>query len=241
MPAQVQQGVKERINATLSVHPERSWADYASGLSRLAFCDVSDYEMIVVSKANWPHFEPVFLRRGEFERHISAIRRFRNSVKHGREIDEVERLGAEAGLLWFRRVLGKESDKETAIGPELTPTDDDAPIFEDYHRLLTRIPVPRGQQQLYKALYDAGDKGLTHDELVEIMGRRDRRDLAGVLGALGRRVNGTPGYGQRQKPAGYMILSWDRMEDGQWRIRLLSGMRDALERLNPDWLHEMTP
>ena len=239
IPAQVQQGVKERIGDHLSRRPDQSWAEYASGRSRLDFCDVADYEAIVLSKGNWPRFEPIFSRRGEFERHISAIRRFRNTVKHGRPNDEVERLGAEAGLLWFRRVLGKESHRVNISGRELPSPEGDAPTFEDYHRLLTRTPIPLGQRQLYKALYGAGAAGLTHDQLVETMGLQSRRGLGGVLGALGNRVNATPGYGQRRKPAGYMVLSWDRAEDGQQRIRLLSGMRDALEQLNPDWLHEM--
>lgn len=238
IPSQVQQAVKARIQDHLSRHPDKSAANYATGRSRLDFCDVSDYETVIIMKANWPLFEPVFRRRGEFERHMSAFRRFRNSVKHGREIDMVERLSGEAGILWLRKALGAYEEAGNRKPPE-APGGTDKPTPEDYRQLLTHIPVPRGQQQLYKALYDAGDAGLTHDELVKVMGRRDRRDLSGVLGALGRRVNGTPGYGQRERPAGYMVLSWERLDDGQWCLRLLPEMRAALEALNPDWLHKM--
>jgi hypothetical protein len=116
----------------------------------------------------------------------------------------------------------------------------DEPTREDYRRVLTHIPVPRGQQQLYKALYDAGDEGLTHDELVVVMGRRDRRDLSGVLGALGRRISGIPGYGEARRPGVEMVIAYEPLADGQHRLRLVPGMRAALEELEPAWLREMT-
>lgn len=87
----------------------------------------------------------------------------------------------------------------------------------------------------------AGDAGQTQDELIEVMGRRDRYDLAGVMGALGRRVNNTPGYGQEKTPGTGMILTWQQTADGQWRYWLKPQMRQALEELDPSWLHEMTP
>ena len=66
--------------------------------------------------------------------------------------------------------------------------------------MLTRRSVPNGQIQLYQALLVAGSKGATTAELVSTMGRRDAKDLSGVLGALGNGINGTPGYGETQKP-----------------------------------------
>jgi hypothetical protein len=128
----------------------------------------------------------------------------------------------------------EEIERASAGGPS-------EPAHEDYVRVLTHIPVPRGQQQLYKALYDAGDEGLTHDELVEAMGRRDRQDLSGVLGALGHRISGVPGYGEARRPGVEMVISYEQLADGQQRLRLVPGMRRALEELDPGWLGEMTP
>jgi CBS domain-containing protein len=127
-----------------------------------------------------------------------------------------------------------EEIERAAAGP-------DEPAHDDYLRVLTHIPVPRGQQQLYKALYDAGDEGLTHDELVEAMGRRDLQDLSGVLGALGRRISGVPGYGQARRPGVEMVIARETAADGPQRLRLVPEMRAALEELDPGWLHEMTP
>jgi serine/threonine protein kinase len=86
-----------------------------------------------------------------------------------------------------------------------------------------------------------GDEGLTHDELVEAMGRRDLQDLSGVLGALGRRISGVPGYGEARRPGVEMVISRETPADGQRRLRLVPEMRKALEELDPGWLHEMTP
>lgn len=115
----------------------------------------------------------------------------------------------------------------------------DKPTFQDYHRLLTRIPVPRGQQRLYKILYDAGEGGLTYDELIEAMKPWGRKSLAGVLGALGKRINGTPGYGRTKKPGVYMVFFYEQIGQDQWLIRLLPEARLALESLNSTWLREV--
>lgn len=236
IPPHIQGDVKGRIRDHLSRHPDKSWSDYAAGRSRLDFCDMSDYETIIEIGDNWPLFEEIFRSRGEFERHMSAVRRFRNSVKHGREIGRVERLSGEAGLLWLRDALGM--DEETPEEDEDTEQTGE-PTFDDYRRLLTRISVPHGQRQLYHALYHAGAEGLPRDELAARMGH-DRHGLAGVLGGLGVRVNGTSGYGETQSPGVSMVISFEYDDGGTEWIRLLPGMRDALEKLEPDWLNEIS-
>ena len=66
-----------------------------------------------------------------------------------------------------------------------------------------------------------------------VLHRRNRCHLAGVPGALGNRVNGTPGYGRTVKPAIGMVLTWEQTLDGQWRYWLRPEMRRAIEELNP--------
>ncbi len=242
IPADVKEGVKQRIEGELARNPGKSWSDYATGRSRLDFCDVSDYETIIQTRINWPLFESTLKSRGEFQRHMSAVRRFRNSVKHGRPTDPVERLSGEAGILWLRRAFNIQPDEPEPVTPpppiELNDGGDQ-PTPEDFHRLFTRMPVSRGHRQLYKALYDAGDAGLTYADLAKVM-NRTHHQLVGVIGSLGVRVNNTPGYGQIKHPGGNMLFVWRRNEN-KWSIRLQPEARAALERLNPDWLHEMTP
>ena len=112
---------------------------------------------------------------------------------------------------------------------------ENAPTVNDCLRMLTRRSVPDGQVQLYQALLVAGAKGATTAELVSTMGRRDAKDLSGVLGALGNRINGTPGYGESQKPGIGMILRWNKVDEG-WRYHLKPVMQEALAAHAPPWL-----
>lgn len=112
---------------------------------------------------------------------------------------------------------------------------------DDYRRLLQRRGVPLGQAQLYWALYQAGDVGLTSDELVKVMGRRDRKNLGGILGALGNRINHTPGYGQDARPGIGMLFTVEPVSGGAWRYTMRPEMRAALEEMNPWWLHRRHP
>ena len=112
---------------------------------------------------------------------------------------------------------------------------ENTPTVDDCLRILTRRRVPNGQIQLYQALLVAGSKGATTAELVSTMGRRDAEDLTGVLGALGNRINRTPGYGETRKPGIEMILSIGKADKG-WRYHLKPVMREALEAHSPSWL-----
>ena len=111
----------------------------------------------------------------------------------------------------------------------------DTPTVDDCLRILTRRRVPNGQIQLYQALWVAGSKGATTAELVSTMGRRDAEDFTGVLGALGNRINRTPGYGETRKPGIEMILRISKADKGR-RYHLKPVMREALEAHAPSWL-----
>jgi hypothetical protein len=60
--------------------------------------------------------------------------------------------------------------------------------------------------------------------------------LAGVFGALGNRINVTPGFGKDKRPGTIMVVSWEKLEGNQWRLHLQPGMKAALEALDPEWL-----
>lgn len=110
---------------------------------------------------------------------------------------------------------------------------------EDFHLLLNRISVPWGQKQLYSALYHRPD-GLTADELVEVMPRKDRQDLSGVLGALGNRINRTPGYCQKHTPGIALVFDINWKGD-QYHYCLRSAIREVLDEMAPEWLDLCAP
>ena len=94
-------------------------------------------------------------------------------------------------------------------------------------RVLTRLPVPRGQRDLFKALYAAGDAGLSYGELSRAIGRKPS-ELAGVLGAMGHRVQGTEGM-PPGKPLGIGLLLDVRQQEKEWHYWLRPAFRELLE------------
>ncbi|MBN1919640.1 MAG: CBS domain-containing protein [Anaerolineae bacterium] len=198
---------------------------------------VDDYVLLIQHGQNWPRFASVFgntpYHRSRVGQRLREIRDLRNAVFHFRRKptpEDEDTLRRHRDWLQIKtQLLAKPSSDDPALAFT-------APAPEDFQRLLTRIPVPEGQRQLYKALYDAGAAGLTHAELIAVMGRRDMQDLAGVLGALGHRVNGTPGYGEENQPGTNMVIDWESLPEGKWRLRLKPEMCAALEALQPAWL-----
>ena len=227
VPQDIKSAVKGRISAQQQLHPRAGTPQRVSNRTRLDFCDFSDYETLLLRKDIWPAFESVFLRSGELQRHLTSVRRYRNALKHGREIEPVERLAGQAGILWLERAIGQTRFLDRVSGG-------DEATIEDCLRVLVRRRIPDGQRRLYESLLAAGPDGIVKVELIESMGRRDASDLAGVLGALGNRINRTPGFGETHSPGVGMVLELD--DAGVFRLRQV--MVDALRQLSPPWLSD---
>jgi hypothetical protein len=98
--------------------------------------------------------------------------------------------------------------------------------LEDVRRMLKRIPIPEAQRLMYQALYKAGEKGLTGSELsVEL--NRSRAQMAGVIGALGLRINATEGL--ENKGGVTTVFEFSRLSSGDYRYKMKPILRKALE------------
>jgi hypothetical protein len=111
------------------------------------------------------------------------------------------------------------------------------PSREVIRRIIERMPsIPQGQKDLYKALYQAGDHGLSISQMAAAMGRT-KDQVYGVLGALGRRVNNTPGV--EGKPGITFLLRFvqdagaETGEDWGWAMR--PELRQVLKEDNYIW------
>ena len=230
VPADTRSGVKKRLQEQHALHPRGDRARRVTHRDRLDLCDFSDYARIILQRNVWPSFEPAFMRRGEFERHITSLRRYRNGLKHGREIETVDHLAGRAAIIWLERAIGETrfSDR-VAAGKEAT--------VEDCLRVLTRRSVPRGQRELYQALAKAGPHGLTRTELAGEMARKPST-LGGLMGALGKRVNNTPGFGAANEPGTEMLLDTAGDNEGQIRYLLRPVVVEALREFAPPWISE---
>jgi len=127
-PGDVTARVTELITDWTSRHPYADQARFALGRTRLDFCDVSDYDKIILR--NWTQFGDLFQRKDEFQRHMTAYRTLRNCVQHNRKSSDIEQKNGEAAMLWLKRILDQcdrtvaavieiDGDELETQGPEL--------------------------------------------------------------------------------------------------------------------------
>lgn len=129
IPGDVIVSVRERVAERLSRLPYEDESDFASGRSKLDFCDVSDYEKTMLK--NWAHFREFFTRKDELQRHMAAYRVLRNAVQHNREPTDVERGAGEAAITWLERILERyrqaadaaDEDGDDEFAYQLSPQD----------------------------------------------------------------------------------------------------------------------
>lgn len=97
--------------------------------------------------------------------------------------------------------------------------------LEAVRRMLTRIPISRGQMALYEALYNTAENGLSKSQLAKAMDRTEDQ-VTGVLGALGVRINKTEGLDDNQGTS-HILHIWG--VGGEWHYKMKPVMRKALE------------
>ncbi|MDQ2996441.1 MAG: TIGR02391 family protein [Chloroflexota bacterium] len=110
---------------------------------------------------------------------------------------------------------------------ETTNTREAELLLADVRRMLVRRPIPYHQMMFYKALYGAGETGVTGSDLAKYL-NKSRPQLAGVLGALGLRVNGTEGL--ENKGGLQIIVTISRSRSGDYLYRMKPILRKALEQ-----------
>ena len=105
VPGDVRKRVEDNIDRHVRKTAGASSSQYQNPRSKLDYCDVSDYAKIIVNKANWTHFAPVFKSRQECQRILDDFRDYRAALKHNREIDDMHDHRAQAAILWLRDAL----------------------------------------------------------------------------------------------------------------------------------------
>jgi uncharacterized protein with ParB-like and HNH nuclease domain len=93
-------------------------------------------------------------------------------------------------------------------------------IGDDVEKLrwmLSRRVVSCGQKAVYEALYDAGDAGLSGEQLAKAVNRTPQQ-LAGVLGGMGTRINKTEGL-EDGKGINHIFDLWEENGDLFYRLK----------------------
>lgn len=95
-------------------------------------------------------------------------------------------------------------------------------------RVLKRKRIKKGQTALYKAFGHLGEGWISATKLASTMGIR-KESLAGVLGALGRRINETRGVTKASHQGITLFMEYTQ-EDGEYSYRLRPEVRAVLEQ-----------
>ncbi len=99
---------------------------------------------------------------------------------------------------------------------------------DQIRRIISRKPIPPGQITLYKVLYEAYPGSISHTELAHQIRADDTKSLTGVIGALGNRVNQTPGLEQDKPGVPYLI---EKLEGEGLVYRMSQEMHDAIRAI----------
>ena len=114
VPQKIREDAESRIEFEVAKNPGVSAEDFSSPRSKLDFCNVGDYITIVINKANWPHFAPIFHKQDDFQRHLRGFSDFRNSVMHNRSMNELAQKTGELAITWLEAVLAKDENEDTS-------------------------------------------------------------------------------------------------------------------------------
>jgi MoxR-like ATPase len=105
----------------------------------------------------------------------------------------------------------------------------DEVLVEDILRVITRIPLPRGQHLLFKLLLESEDGVTAGETLVERVCEGEGKRLGGVLGALSKRIAGT--RLERRDVSGLSLVLTQETIDGRWFYTARPELRAAVHRL----------
>jgi hypothetical protein len=96
-------------------------------------------------------------------------------------------------------------------------------------RVLKRKKIKNGQTRLYQAFSKFGDEWVSASQLAATMGK-EKTQLAGVLGALGRRINETEGVSRTNPPGIELFFDFTHEDGGEWSYRLRPEVRAILKQ-----------
>jgi len=102
IPEDIRGVVNRKIQHDINLHPYNE-PKYVHCEERLNLVDIMDYLKIIM--VNWTLFRNIFVSKSELEKHFLSINNYRNSIKHVKEMDVVDKKSGEAATLWFKKIF----------------------------------------------------------------------------------------------------------------------------------------
>lgn len=107
IPDHIRLKADDRIKAAFRENPGVDRTPFDSISGRLTYCDLRELEQIIVSKSQWSTFADVLGTKETVNIRFRQLAPLRNANAHLREVDELTRSDAEAGVIWFKGVLSR--------------------------------------------------------------------------------------------------------------------------------------
>lgn len=105
IPVDIREVVNKKIKDVVKRHPY-GLEEYNRDDVKIQFLDVMDYSKILIS--NWDIFGSSLGSKQETLQHFISLKHYRNAIKHGRSLNEVDKRTGEAAVLWFENVLNNQ-------------------------------------------------------------------------------------------------------------------------------------
>lgn len=104
-PSHIQEKVDKRIASELKKKPGLTAEKFDPFSEKLKYFDLFEYFEYFVTKANWSHYEPMFVNKEQLQNRFNQLSTLRNCIRHSREVSAIEKLDGEAAITWFNHII----------------------------------------------------------------------------------------------------------------------------------------
>lgn len=105
IPSHILTKTNERIKKAAQKNPAFDADKYETMEGILEFFDLREIQDLIISKALWDRFQPIFLNKENLVQKFNQLAELRNGIRHSRTVDEITQKEGEASIMWFKKVI----------------------------------------------------------------------------------------------------------------------------------------
>ena len=94
-----------KIASHLKKFPGENAEDYQLFRKKLDFFTLGEFQSLIIKKACWAEFEPLFKSKPNLENRFNQLFTLRNQIAHNNELNDIMIKDGEAAIIWFNSIL----------------------------------------------------------------------------------------------------------------------------------------
>ena len=98
---------ENKIASHLKKFPGEHAQDYTSFRVKLNFFTLGEFKELIIKKATWNEFEPIFKSKPNLEQRFNQLFTLRNQIAHNNDLNDIMIKDGEASIIWFNSILKK--------------------------------------------------------------------------------------------------------------------------------------